>query len=199
MTQPNISGYTGKPKTGSKKSQPKPHKNPLDKKPVQDKWIKNSKKIENKETEKDIKTIKSIKPRIWESKLQWRQETKKSQRSFSKNKERAKLEMRSTDEKPTKSSYSPKSPYSKPSTGFVKAKGWWNKEKPIKKITRTWEIPGETISPSYKEDSQKILNKKSPKTAPSASKKAKAQFPTPTWEKELKKVDKKELIDPTMV
>lgn len=199
MTQPNTSGYTGKPKTGSKKSQPKPYKNPLDKKTIQDKWAKNVKKTEIKEIKKDTKAMNATAPRSGESKLQWRKETKKSQRSFSKNKERSKLETRSSDEKGTKSAYSPKSPYSKPSTGFAKAKGWWDKEKPLKKITRTWEIPGEVIAPSYKWDSQKITPKKSPKIASSDSKKTKPQFPTPTWEKELKKVDKKELIDPTMI
>lgn len=196
MTQSNTSGYTGKIKTGSKKSQPKPYKNPLDKKSIEKVWVKNNEKIEIKDIKKDIK---STTPRTGESKLQWRKETKKSQRSFSKNKERLRLEKKSFDEQESRSSNSVKNPYSKPSTGFAKAKGWWNKENPLKKITRTWEIPGEDQISSYTKTSPKFSQSKSNKIDPQESKKMKPQFPTPTWEKELKKVDKKGLKDPTMI
>ena len=199
MAQSNTSGYIGKTKTGSKKTQPKPHKNILDKKPVQNKWIKNTKTIENQEIKKDIKTLKLIKPRVWESKLQWRQETKKSQRSFSKNKERARLEGKSFNETSKKWTYSPTLSWVKTNTGFPKTKGGWNKEKPLKKITRTWEIPGEITVNFQESESKKMDNKKNPKETSLEFKKNKPAFKIPTWEKEFKKVNKKDLVDPTMI
>lgn len=106
----------------------------------------------------------------WESKLQWRKETKKSQRSFSKNKERdytttkprdesvpsdARGGFRNTFDKTAtyewetrKSSWDPQS--KKPGTGFEKSKTgykWvgsaWDKSAAPRVPTRTWDDVGD--------------------------------------------------------
>jgi beta-glucanase (GH16 family) len=162
-----------------------------------------------------------------ESKLQWRKETKKSQRSFSKNKERdytklksesvpsdARGGFRNTFDKAAtyegetrRSSWDPKS--KKPGTGFEKSKTgykWvgsaWDKSTAPRVSTRTWDDIGD--KPARSTDTPKrAYTKWTPeKNAPSKVakeeyKKPKYIAPKPTWEKEMEVIDKKKLVDPT--
>lgn len=167
------------------------------------------------------------KPARWEweeSKLQWRKETKKSQRSFSKNKERdyiaSKPKYEITDEKSRKpfwNTFEKKQPSEwnerksswdknsvKPGTGFEKSKTgykWvgsaWDKSIAPIKTTRKWDMPNENRdkeSIERKKFSKPSFEKNITKTE---IKKPKYTPPKPTWEKENTKIDKKKLIDPT--
>ena len=154
-----------------------------------------------------------------ESKLQWRKETKKSERSFSKNKARdytttkpkkdiapsdARGEFRNTFDKSAiyewescKSSWDPQS--KKPSTWFEKSKTgykWvgsaWDKSTAPRVSTRTWDDVRD--KPMRTPD---IKSKSSKKSIPEKDNYTPYVPPVATWEKEMKVISKKELIDPT--
>ena len=177
-------------KTGSKNSKVGTPRVPKVTKPIPKKLEKTPKaeKIQTESIPKWIQESSEKKPlrKEWEeSKLQWRKVTKKSQRSFSKNKERAYLEWKNPTNSLKKYPKTEKAP-----TGFSKAKNGWDKEKLVKPITRTWDIPGE--SPASKKE---IWKKNSWAKKDEIQKKT--PFIKPTWEKELPKIDKKKLKDPT--
>ena len=162
-----------------------------------------------------------------ESKLQWRKETKKSQRSFSKNKERdyvaSKPKYEMSDEKSRKPFWNTfeKKPASedgerksswdknslKPGTGFEKSKTgykWvgsaWNKSTTPHKPTRTWDTDTEKLSQEKKNTprgSIAKINSKKSIIQESSDKKTKYIAPKPTWEKNTEKIDKKTLKAPT--
>lgn len=177
-------------------------------------WIKESseKKASRKEWE--------------ESKLQWRKETKKSQRSFSKNKERdytaSKSKYDTTDEKSRKPFWNAfekktqrdpsrmteterKSSWDKnsvkPGTGFEKSKTGY------KGVGSAWDKSTTPIKTTRKWDMPNEIGKKETKQFPKPNfekgkaktedKKTKYTPPKPTWEKESEVIDKKKLIDPT--
>lgn len=237
-------GYTGKIKTGSQKPKkkfdtPKPkvsNLETLEKKPRKRKDdIKQPKTFEKwnkenflKEPPKDTMWIHSIEQDISKKKeqLSWRKVTKKSQRSFSKNKEREYLSSKPRFDKDTEvgrgpfsntfekksyiesnekwSSWDPKS--KKPGTGFEKSKTgykgvWapWDRSAEPKKSTRTWDDDSKKSTKTYDEKPKKSFPK------PSFEKKIEKSIPTksvyiapkPTWEKETDTRDKKKIKDPT--
>ncbi len=232
--------YTGKIKTGSPKPKkkydtPKPKistPESMEKKPRKRKDdIKQPKTFEkwNKETfTKDPIWAHQREQNISEKKeqLSWRKVTKKSQRSFSKNKEREYLSSKPRFEKDTEvgrgsfsntfekktygepnekwSGWNPKS--KKPDTGFEKSKTgykgvWalWDRSAEPKKSTRTWDDDSKKSRKTYDEKSKKSFPK------PSFEKKIEKSIPTksvyiapkPTWEKETDTRDKKKIKDPT--
>lgn len=184
-------------------------------------------KIQNAKTEsiptwvRESSEKKGAQNESGESKLQWRKETKKSQRSWSKNKERDYLSRKSESEtidskargafrntfdksasyqsKENTSSWDKKSV--KPGTGFSKSKTgykWvgspWEKSTAPRISTRKWDDSHE-LSPERKPTIVSKNGEKKPEK--SEYKKPKYIAPKPTWEKDIEKVDKKKLIDPT--
>lgn len=219
-TQKISAGYTGKIKTGSPKPKkkfdtPKPKIATLEsevKKPRKRKDTVTSDKKARASTQDEVPTwiqeSSKEKPsqkseiatsiRKWESKLQWRKETKKSQRSFSKNKERdyvASKPRYETDDtvsrKPFGNTFEKKQPTEgnerksswdknsvKPGTGFKKSKTgykWiestWNKSDTPRVSTRTWDDERKNSKPEKKEERK--------------------SFPKPSFEKETPKSKEK--------
>lgn len=148
-----------------------------------------------------------------ESKLQWRKETKKSQRSFSKNKEREYMQSKSevapsdarggfhnTFDKAaiyggsrgdthTKEG---KKGFEKSKTGYKWVGSTWDKSSVPRVSTRTWDDRDARKIGST--DTTESINPKKLKTKNSTPY---APLPKPSWEKETEIVDKKKLIDPT--
>ncbi len=162
-----------------------------------------------------------------ESKLQWRKVSKKSQRSFSKNKERVYLLSKQESEKNLES---PRGPFSKTfdkksytesseqwsswdtkprkqSTGFEKSKTgykgiWnpWNNSWIPKKSTRNWDDDSKHISNSPKEKLEKSYpegKNAQNQSKKETNKKTKYITPKPSWEKEIDSRDNKKIKDPT--
>ena len=222
----SVLAYSGKMKTGSTKSKlkaPKPKAEKV-KKPVtttEDKKPRKSKDRMDRVVSAREPAQDFAKPKNWndaipawvressekkpkraewaESKLQWRKETKKSQRSFSKNKERDYSETKPKREsapsdarggfhntfdkaatyewETRKSSWDPKS--KKPGTGFEKSKtGYkgvgsaWDKSTTPRVATRTWDDVGD--KPAKSPDTPKRAYTKS------ASAKSETAKTTPT-------------------
>lgn len=185
------------------------------------KWIKESSK------EKPVrKSSQKEESQVVESKLQWRKVSKKSQRSFSKNKEREYLSSKPWFEKDTEIARGPfsntfeKKSYNelgakqsswntkskKPGTGFEKSKtGYkgvetpWNKSTAPKKSTRTWDDDSKKSTKNYDEKQKKSFPKSSfeKKTEKPTLNKPTYTAPKRTWEKETDSRDKKKIKDPT--
>ncbi len=154
-----------------------------------------------------------------ESKLQWRKVTKKSERSFSKNKAQdyrvtkptkdiapsdARGSFRNTFDKTAtyewetrRSSWDPTS--KKPGIGFEKSKTgykWvgsaWDKSSAPRVSTRTWDDVGD--KPARAPD---IKSKSSKKSVSEKDNHTPYVPPVVTWKKETEVINKKELVDPT--
>ncbi len=230
---------TGTPKTKLKSPKPKVTKPVIvseDKKPRKSKERMDRVPSDSRESTADVVKSKNDAIPVWvressekkpirkewgESKLQWRKETKKSQRSFSKNKERdyiaSKSKYDTTDaksrkpfwntfeKKPSSEPIERKSSWEKnsvkPGTWFEKSKTgykWvgstWDKSSAPIKTTRKWDMPNEVEKKETKQYPKPNSEKGKIKTE---VKKAKYTSPKPTWEKESEVIDKKKLKDPT--
>lgn len=240
-----LGGYGWKAKTGTPKTKLKSPKVKIakpviaieDKKPRKSKERMDRVPSNSTESTRDITKNKDVTIPTWikessekkparkeweESKLQWRKETKKSQRSFSKNKERdyvaSKPKYEVSDEKSRKpfwntfekkQSVEPSERKSswdknsiKPGTGFEKSKTgykWvgsaWDKSAAPIKTTRKWDMPNEIGKKETKQFPKPSFKKD--KAQELLDKKPKYTPPKPTWEKEKEIIDKKKLIDPT--